>query len=421
MKFSFDDLYKEDSFLKSRVDALDLSDSVKNKFIKKSIRTVRGLLNLAKKEFKKVAGSPENVLLVNESLDKLALEIQLTEKVRKSSVLLGENNFDFNNPEDQFLPESLFTEDEDIIDVFAQYFGVDRQVIVSGARQQELVHIRDLIVCILREYADMSFPAIGRLLGGRDHTTIIYSYEKLKNKFKSDEKLRSGLKELILKAETIKERKLHIKEKLIPNLIASIREKQTRGLSLNPIGISERNLKVLELYREGLTLQQLGKTFGITRERARQIAGATIKQIAFNESLSQGIEFNVDILLEEEKKKRIAIKNKSRIVKIKPIKEKRWSRYYIACKSCGTTTIPHKRHGFCQKCSRQYGEEMRDDIISQHSNVCDVCNILHSVAIREYGRDFYITKTKQVLCRKCFLLKTGKSLGASRIKNKPKV
>lgn len=318
-------------------------------------------------------------------------------------------------PEDSpsFFPEVVFGEDEDIIDTFAEYFGIDRKYIISHSRKHELVYIRDLIVHVLREHAEMSFPAIGKILGGRDHTTIIHSYRKLKDKFESDVELRGQLVQLVLKAKAIKNRKTYIEEKMFPDLIASIKQKHLESnLFLKPVMIPERNIKLLELYREGLTLQEIGNTLGLTRERARQIVEKTLRQSALNESLARGIELNTDIILEDERKKRVAIKQRDKkAAPPKPVKEKMWSRYYIGCKECGTTTTPHRRKGLCQKCIREYGPALRDVIITQHSSVCDICNISRPDAVREYGRDFYITKTQQVICRKCFLETTGKLLG----------
>ena len=39
---------------------------------------------------------------------------------------------------------------------------------------------------ILREDFNISYPSIGEKLGGRDHTTVIHSYEKIKNDIKTD-------------------------------------------------------------------------------------------------------------------------------------------------------------------------------------------------------------------------------------------
>jgi chromosomal replication initiator protein len=49
---------------------------------------------------------------------------------------------------------------------------------------------------LCRELADMSYPRIGELFGGRDHTTVIHAYEKISNKSKEDSKLQKDLNTL---------------------------------------------------------------------------------------------------------------------------------------------------------------------------------------------------------------------------------
>lgn len=269
----------------------------------------------------------------------------------------------------------------------------------------------------------MSYPAIGRLLGGRDHTTIIHAHRKMERqagsfleRFETDPKMLDLLKSL----NEVRARKLAVAEEL--RLIAqSLRQQdaplpERRRLAPFVRKISERNSRVLELYREGLTYQNIGSLFKLTRERVRQIVVKTIQQTAINESITKGIVMDVAVMTEEERKKRRAAKYalKPQLPQ-KTDKEKRWSLYYSACKGCGTTSIKHLRRGLCQICGGQVRGKLREDMISQHGGVCDVCGITRGDAIREKGRDFYITKDKKVLCKKCFLSVQGQKLG-SRIR-----
>ena len=138
--------------------------------------------------------------------------------------------------------------------------------------------------------------------------------------------------------------------------------------------------------------------------------------MARNESISRGIVMNSDLLVEEEVKKRNASRESKRVA-AKPqhaSTEHRWSTYYPACRSCGTTTIPHVRKGLCEQCFGQFRGERREDIISAHQNACDSCGRKRHEAIATFGRDFYITKDKQVLCRECFAQHSGKILGSYR-------
>ena len=49
---------------------------------------------------------------------------------------------------------------------------------------------------ILREYFNISYPAIGKEIGGRDHTTVIHSYEKIQQKLKEDPSLVQEIEQL---------------------------------------------------------------------------------------------------------------------------------------------------------------------------------------------------------------------------------
>ena len=227
----------------------------------------------------------------------------------------------------------------DVIEALAKYLGFTKQLIESHSRRQEVVRARDLIAYLLREYGDLSYPAIGRLLGGRDHTTIIYSYKKTKAKIEKNPELETELANLIQEASLIKARKLRLEKEIIPEIISAVKTANKQGTRSSTFReIPERNTKVLGLWREGLTLQNIANLYNLSRERIRQIILATIQQMAVNESVSKGIVMDSDLLVEEEFKKRKKSKESKDGVALVPPKEKRWSRYYAACKLCGTTS-----------------------------------------------------------------------------------
>jgi len=242
---------------------------------------------------------------------------------------------------------------------------------VSPSRKKELVDIRDLVVFILREYAGMSYPAIGRLLGGRDHTTIMHAYNKVRNSGNNLTEFETTFKDLISQSISIKNRK-DIAEEALNLYIADIKIQSSAFAKKRRL--TDKEEKILELYREGLTLEEISTSFSLTRERIRQIVKKTIRQISANESIDKGITMNADVLLEEEKK----IRHKKRYPeKPKPeVKLKRWSRYHIACNKCGTTTVPHFKKGLCENCGGKslYGEK-RDSIMESHKSECDKCQL----------------------------------------------
>ncbi|QAA75855.1 MAG: Chromosomal replication initiator protein DnaA [Candidatus Bipolaricaulis sibiricus] len=68
--------------------------------------------------------------------------------------------------------------------------------IESPSRKKELVHARQIAIYLARELTDTSFPALGRSFGGRDHTTIMHSYQKMQELLRQIPLLRSEIESL---------------------------------------------------------------------------------------------------------------------------------------------------------------------------------------------------------------------------------
>ncbi|HCR52463.1 TPA: chromosomal replication initiator protein DnaA [Candidatus Kaiserbacteria bacterium] len=69
---------------------------------------------------------------------------------------------------------------KNVVDKVAAFYGIDEESIYEKTRRREVVRPRQVIMYILREDFSISYPTIGTKLGGRDHTTVIHSCEKIK-------------------------------------------------------------------------------------------------------------------------------------------------------------------------------------------------------------------------------------------------
>lgn len=74
----------------------------------------------------------------------------------------------------------------EVVKKVSEFYNIDEQSIYEKTRKKEVVKPRQLIMYILREDFSVSYPTIGQKLGGRDHTTVIHSCEKIKNDVLSD-------------------------------------------------------------------------------------------------------------------------------------------------------------------------------------------------------------------------------------------
>ncbi len=68
-----------------------------------------------------------------------------------------------------------------IIEVTADFFGIDPKLITSKHRSSHIVLPRQVAMYIARELTSLSTVKIGKSFGSKDHTTVLYAIEKIKN------------------------------------------------------------------------------------------------------------------------------------------------------------------------------------------------------------------------------------------------
>lgn len=165
----------------------------------------------------------------------------------------------------------------------------------------------------------------------------------------------------------------------------------------------ERAEKMLSLYESGLTLQEISDKFEITRERVRQVVGRALRRRIARARQSDKdlnrmlIGKSYKLLVKDEIRKivyernlrriedKLAVRAKEGVVPekftnqmefaravgiglsslrkytpetLRKIREratrghggKRWSKYYLRCRMCGTTAVPHRSQGYCETC-----------------------------------------------------------------------
>lgn len=100
-------------------------------------------------------------------------------------------NFVKNNSK----PKKLVSTKE-VVKTVAEFYNIEEQLIYDKTRKKEIIKPRQVIMYILREDFNISYPAIGEKLGGRDHTTVMHSCEKIKNDMKADEGLTQEITQL---------------------------------------------------------------------------------------------------------------------------------------------------------------------------------------------------------------------------------
>ena len=80
-----------------------------------------------------------------------------------------------------------------IIQIVADHFGITALDIASQKRNKEVVFPRQIVMYLCRSMTETPLQAIGKYLGGRDHTTIIHGYDKILSDMDKNESLRNTI------------------------------------------------------------------------------------------------------------------------------------------------------------------------------------------------------------------------------------
>jgi len=80
----------------------------------------------------------------------------------------------------------------------AEYFEVRLSDMTAKRRSRNVVYPRHVAMFLSREMTNLSLPEIGEQFGGRDHTTVLHAYQKIKKDTKRDPKAKSLVDKLSL-------------------------------------------------------------------------------------------------------------------------------------------------------------------------------------------------------------------------------
>ena len=89
----------------------------------------------------------------------------------------------------QILPET-------ILSTVAEAFNVSIEDLKGNSRKREISWSRQIGMYLMRQHTDLSLPRIGEEFGGKDHTTVLYSCDKISQLRENDENLAQTLRQL---------------------------------------------------------------------------------------------------------------------------------------------------------------------------------------------------------------------------------
>ena len=94
------------------------------------------------------------------------------------------------------LPQKLNLSAEKIMEAVAAVREISLEALIGPNRSQKNSEPRQVAMYLLRKHTNASLPQIGEVLGGRDHTTVMYAIDMIEKKIDTDELLRGQVKKI---------------------------------------------------------------------------------------------------------------------------------------------------------------------------------------------------------------------------------
>jgi len=100
---------------------------------------------------------------------------------------------------DLIKPKKLFIEVNEVQKTVSKYYGITVSDLISNSRKQHLVKARQMAIYLCHELTSLSLAKIGQNFGSRDHSTVLYSCEKLKGLISTNEEIKNDIENIKIK------------------------------------------------------------------------------------------------------------------------------------------------------------------------------------------------------------------------------
>lgn len=96
----------------------------------------------------------------------------------------------------EFVPKTVYRTNSvaKIIDIVAKYFNLEASMLKGKMKKKNIADARAIAMYLSRIMTDESLQRIGLEFGGRDHSTVIYSHDKIAKELKINIKLQEEIK-----------------------------------------------------------------------------------------------------------------------------------------------------------------------------------------------------------------------------------
>ncbi len=111
---------------------------------------------------------------------------RVLQKLNKAQQIIG--NATMQSPQQVQQQQAARTLD-DVINAVSTYYKIDRTILTGMERRREIIIPRQICMYLIRELLNQSYETIGENFGGKNHTTVLHSCNKILAQIKEDQRL----------------------------------------------------------------------------------------------------------------------------------------------------------------------------------------------------------------------------------------
>lgn len=91
-------------------------------------------------------------------------------------------------------PQPIKSNPNDVISAVSKYFSVGKRSLLGESRARPVAHPRQILMYLLRTQLSLPLEEVGRLVGGRDHTTVMHAVDKITHSASNDVQIRQDIR-----------------------------------------------------------------------------------------------------------------------------------------------------------------------------------------------------------------------------------
>ncbi|KAA6314088.1 Chromosomal replication initiator protein DnaA, partial [termite gut metagenome] len=83
-----------------------------------------------------------------------------------------------------------------IIEVVCSYFFLEPPIIHTDSRKRDIVQARQIVMSLAKKYTNLSSSKIGKLIGDKNHATVLHACKVVQQQSEVDKKFQSDIKNI---------------------------------------------------------------------------------------------------------------------------------------------------------------------------------------------------------------------------------